>query len=722
MPDNNTTTENQNQQTTSTNGSSSNTTTSPVSTASNTTTSTNNTSTTTRTAELHYLAGMRLYEEYAKLDDAVDQFSQFNTNELYQIFLYLVPNFTSNSHRFHSRYYGGTRLLWQKDVRELYLNEKLYEMGVTGSALLVDDQNGLSHMLEQFTSYDFVINITQKIANNTILRYESYVTNIVSVSEVEQLPNGAKLIQVKFEDVIISFAKRHSIKTIEKFNTDIKNSHTFFELYVKILKYIASIYKSQYNKKDGVVRFGKYIQMHEFSEFDNFSPNPEKSSSDNNTTPTPLVKTDPLTQKLPDNTGAFRKLNGSVVFYDTRLFSSPQEAEEAYYEERRIRELNEKQKSTMDLTSQELEQKVTAYQSSLSKELPNEFSGLIKVIFEKSENSENTSIHDLLKELAKVACEDINPNQSIMKGFETMGAVSMPLFLRDEYPDMSSYYFNLIGTKLEDIDGGQEMSSTASNLYRPRGTTENVYMPRILCARNFAHPFAGAFLNRSAGESVVFECFTGGEEDKNAAFPKTMMGTNPAPIRNVKFITANADLANTRWKNIAFVSSNPQGESNMLILFNWMYEYFNQVLLDATPGQSPMKMSNILPNFYLTSQNTYDPSSSEHNAYVFKLKDEKSDPRPEMLMQIGKSIASLVLLNHMYSFETEGNLLRRPNEIINIHIPYKRDNALTQTFPTDFMKSENTMVYVSEVIHCFTQNTFIDKIVCNRIYEQVKRA
>ena len=161
-----------------------------------------------------------------------------------------------------------------------------------------------------------------------------------------------------------------------------------------------------------------------------------------------------------------------------------------------------------------------------------------------------------------------------------------------------------------------------------------------------------------------------------------------------------------------------------MIFFNWIYQFYNRIFLKGKLDNNNIRMSNVTPAFFMTSQGNEemmnDQELAERNSNVILLKNEKADPLNEILMQIGKSIASLVFLNNMYSFEVEGSLFRRPNELINLYTPHDENVSASQAFRTDFMRSDNVILYVTGISHTFSGNEFIDKIICNRVYEQIK--
>ena len=539
-----------------------------------------------------------LTEGYCLLDNGLNAYHLFNNRENYQINCFLVPNFLRPPDRFNIDY--ATYLPWEKSVTSLTIRDQLFSFGTSGTMEVADVLNSISHVLEQFVSYDLVINIIHKLDDERIIRFEPYVMSIVNIQEVAKPDSNTKILQIEFEDILTAEAKKHNLGSLLKFDPTIKQSQTFMELFTKIFDYLTGIISKN---AGGKITYGKKIKMNTY-----------KSASNQNS--------------------------------------------------------------------------------------------LIEPIFD--DLTPGASIFELLTETYKSACVDITIDTKLTNDFEMIGNVLMPLFFKEEYPDVLNYYYNLFLEKPEELEG------VSTN-------KEGIFVPRPFTLRNFYSPFQYGFDNTT---KVVFESFTTVLTEKQTDKLKmvTINGENPLPISNIQALTSNSNLTTKRWKNLAFISANPQGGSNRLVYFNWIYEFFNKVFLRGKLNQADIFLSNITPAFYMSLQGNKsmqdDKDLAERNANIIMIKNEKADPLNEILMQIGKSIASLVFLNNMYSFEAEGSLLRRPNEIINLYTPQNLDLITTQSFRTDFTCSDNVILYATSVIHKFEGNTFTDKIICNRIYEK----
>lgn len=540
---------------------------------------------------------MNLFEGYAALDQGATQYTVFNGGAQYMINCYLVPAFIRDSSRFSRD--KCQCLLWGKDVEELNIYDKLMDFGISGSITVVDNSNSLSYLLEQFISFELVINIVQKLHEDaTPMRFEPYILSIINVEPISDPNEQKKKLRIYFEDILTAYAKRSSIATLIKLNPNFKESKSFPEAYSTVFEFLKVLINSE--SEEDVV-YDKIIK------FNNYSVECAEQ---------PLIEN--IVERVP----------------------------------------------------------------------------------------QDASVYDLLMEMAKDACIAITPDAAIMNNFETIGDVMIPLFFKEEYTDMENAYYQAFNEKGDDMDifGSKE-----------------TYIARPFSLRNFYMPFQFAFDEQNP---LVYEAFVPAN-DKITVEQQAINGFNPAPIEGLEAVTANMDLTAKRWKNMTFLSANPTGTSNRLIYFNWLYEYYCRVFLKAKNGDGSSKVSNILPVFYITErldeglQNNQE--ISERNSNVYLIENEKADPIKEILMQMGKTIASFVLLNNSYSFVTDGTLLRRPNEIINLYLSSNDNAMILSPMRTDLAMSSNVMLYTTAILHQFYNNSFKDKIVCNRIYEKVSQ-
>lgn len=541
---------------------------------------------------------MNLFEGYMSLDtQGRESFTTFEGGTEYQINCFLIPAFITDDSRFSRE--KGLYLQWDRDVLELNIYDVLYNFGISGDLTVMDNNNSVSYALEQFVSYDLVINITQKITQNSpYLKYEPYILNIINVEPISNPGGQAKMLKVYFEDMLSSTAKKTTLGTFLKMNPDFKNTKSFPEAFKIIIDYLQNI----------------------------------------------------IMRNNADNHEYKKELKFDTMYQDCD------------------------EQSIIETIIDNLEQDVSMY--------------------------------EVIEALAHDACIPIKPESQAVGNFESIGDLLVPMFCREEYTDAQNYYYQVYGVDADDMTNVSDSSG--------------YYLHRPFAFRNFYMPFENAF-GRENGP--IYESFSvaTGSDDSNEV---TINGICNIPIDAFEAVTANLDLTAKRWKNLAFISSGANGGSSRLVFFRWFYEYYNQIFLNGQLNDPTTKISNVLPPFFVAGLNNPDmfddKDLQERNSNVILIRNEKSDPVKEILMQIGKSIASLVLLNNSYSFITQGNLLRRPNEIINLYMPNDGNEDSPTPIRTDFAMSKNIMLYVTAVIHSFSGTNYKNKIVCNRIYEKAE--
>lgn len=332
-------------------------------------------------------------------------------------------------------------------------------------------------------------------------------------------------------------------------------------------------------------------------------------------------------------------------------------------------------------------------------------STLLKLTFEKLE--EHSTLYELLNTLTKDACIAIKPDGSQTANFEDIGDVRIPMFCCQEPADYMLGYYAKFPTNNDNVFRVVNM-----------GGKETAYFHRPFVFRDFYMPFKMGF-----DDGLIYEAINPGCDEEEQANVGCMMGSSDVPLKGLDVLPANAQSVSNRWKNMIFMACEGGQASSRLIFFNWMYEYFNQIFVGGRLNTGRDKFSNIIPPFYFLEKNMDTSGAdfqtfSEINSNVFPLRTTEGDPVVEILMEMGKTIASFVFLNTSYSFTIPGNILRHPNEIIKVSRGTSFLEQADVSFFTDYAFSEYVYLYVSQVSHYFHGLDYDNVIVCNRIYER----
>ena len=328
--------------------------------------------------------------------------------------------------------------------------------------------------------------------------------------------------------------------------------------------------------------------------------------------------------------------------------------------------------------------------------------------------------------------------------------VLFPLFCREEYDDPYGYYEKYF-TSQQNVSEQIELNS--NNTINDKRN----YIYRSYTFRNFAQPFLLAFGGSSESQlagNIIWESinpFTDSEgnyTEEELNF-ETMMGRTQTPIMNYTVHSIDVEEIKNKWKNVLFFSESENSSSSELVLFDWIFKYWYEIVLKLNNkttllnGKTANFFTGIIPSFYAkylttyseyVSYNTASNSKNDNtqnseiqsaaddfnfynaNCYTFKTEDVDA----EKMLLVGKMMASFVLLNTSFSFDIKGSLIRRPNEIIKITKNVDLENSDSnenQNIYTTMFGANYTLLYISSVSHIFNGTDFVDRLYTHKIYE-----
>jgi hypothetical protein len=201
-------------------------------------------------------------------------------------------------------------------------------------------------------------------------------------------------------------------------------------------------------------------------------------------------------------------------------------------------------------------------------------------------------------------------------------------------------------------------------------------------------------------------------------------------IKSMQFDPIDINDVRKIWKNTIFLdtSGGANCANSTLIFFSWFFDFYQEVFLNVFKR---FLISNVMPNFFMVSRNyginhakkegnTFENKFDEYNSYTYAT--ETDDTVNECLRLMGKNLASFTLINDMYTFTLNGDLMRRPNEIIRFGY---RGNQLYAgmdmlSMHTDINFGEFTYLYVRRVRHIFSGSTYDNEIVGCKLCEVMK--
>lgn len=267
-----------------------------------------------------------------------------------------------------------------------------------------------------------------------------------------------------------------------------------------------------------------------------------------------------------------------------------------------------------------------------------------------------------------------------------------------------------------------EMYDVALDSY---GGKSNTLALRNITMRDFFMPFYLCFSYTRNGGPYVFEDINDG-----GIAMSTLNGKHNDNLQSLTFHSIDKSTVDKRWKNAIFLSVNGSGSDCTLVFFDWFYKFFLKAFLNSSKvGGTSKYISNVIPDFYLFSlrhgvgyasdakANTFNNLFDEYNAYTVAL--DTKDTANEALREMGKNLASLVLLNDSYKFSLKGNLLRRPNEIMRLNVDGGMNDGSDMQLPifTNISGDSSLFVYIRQVTHVFTGDSYTNNIVASKICE-----
>lgn len=350
-----------------------------------------------------------------------------------------------------------------------------------------------------------------------------------------------------------------------------------------------------------------------------------------------------------------------------------------------------------------------------------DMTALVKHTFGKIKR--DATIQEALQEIYKDACTTLSTPEKFSNVYEMIGNVLIPFFFKEEYPDPCFLYTNTCSDVTESVDelsilNGKFSGEAPQLLYRQL-TMRDIYLPFFL-----------AFASEEQGG--IFEDINPQEDNSKET---ALNGKYNGMIYDMKYVSGAGQLYKL-WKNIIFLScagDSTSGDS-VLIFFSWFYDYFTNIFLNEsiTTGGIKKKQSNVTPAFHamMAAHNVPHSNSSidtyqegfvckidEHNSYIYPSQTE--DTLSECMRVMGKNVASFVLANDMYKFTIQGNIRRRPNEIVKFGFdPSPKDGSITnQTIGTDINYSKFTYLYMTKVIHKFVGNEYKNTIEARKFVD-----
>ena len=407
----------------------------------------------------------------------------------------------------------------------------------------------------------------------------------------------------------------------------------------------------------------------------------------------------------------------------------------------------------------------------------------ISEIYRKKDKDEESSDNNDMTELVKASFAKMPQDATIMEALyilqqdcgrflktpktfsqenQTAGDLIIPFYFKEEYQSVMKKYTDV--WKEEEVDvmekGGEMIDSVlsgkltdatnkAKDFYKSKlsqkmihneeyGGKESILLYRNMTMRDIYMPFYLAFIANDRQENYIFESINpeilpnGSFSDYEKQFVTPFGYRNNSTIHAVQSFPYDVDVVKKKWKNIVFVDTQ-NSTSSVLIFLRWFYAYFSTVFLGNSHGMM-VYLPNLLPAFLAKSQlynvgeakeegEVFDSLYDTHNSNIFICKT--SDSRNEALREMGKNVASFILSNNRYVLKLDGDIFRRPNEIIKFteltgpNAILSKTNSMIRT-GVNLYGDPYTFLYVTNISHVFSEDGYYNYVEGCKFCENTK--
>lgn len=663
-----------------------------------------------------YVGEKFLNYAFACIDEEEDSYTVFNNEQSMKIVCLFVPKFKKGEDIVNPE--DIIKLPYSEVVKEIILDDKLDSIGVTGSIIVSNTGSILEGIFERHNNYYLVINITEQIGKGSI-KYEPYICDITSVQNITKSFKKEKLVKINFCDIITSILSSHSIASFIKFEgQDVTKCRSYKQLFEKIINYVKRFIRIN---TDNYWEYKKDVLYGESTYFDGYK---KINGFDADLDLGELI------------TASFNKIDRDASIYEAlRVFLRDCVTSIKMTDEMRavFEEIGD---VLIPFFFKEEYADVNAVYYSLWNE-----GDPAKIEANNTETIENESVTSQSSSTPITLPTDGSSNGSQVESSDQDDASTLSQYTssQTQLPNSTSNFTTTSSKKKETQEEEDKATTTKEMTITNYGGKSAALALRHITMRDFFMPFYLCFTYRDAGLPFVWEDINQGE------YPvATLNGNIQDNLQSLTFKSIDKTSVDKRWKNAIFLdaSAESSGCNCTLVFFDWFYRFFLKAFLNSSlvrtasstsyvsNGDKKRYISNVIPDFYFfsllnkvgfaenSSDQTFDNLFDEYNSYTFAL--TTTDTLNESLREMGKNIASLVLLNDSYSFTLKGNILRRPNEIMRLNIGDLYNGGDSQLNIFSNLSGDNSLyVYVKKVSHVFRGSEYVNGIVASKICESL---
>lgn len=690
-----------------------------------------------------YTTGNFFNVRYVQLDEKYgDQhFITTKGGKILRVICYLAPKVhIDNDLRFSPNMDENLAvpLILGAGADKVVLNDRLDEMGMSGYIEAKDSFGYLGMYLTRYHNFFVVVNISQKI-NGGIVHYEPYIFDITKVQQTSSSQSNQKQIIIHMIDCMTSVMKSHTIASVIKFNQSITSASSYKQVFSIILQYIKNYLRINTNvtsqfRKDLLYNDGVLLKGHPANGYDrqgDMSSLVKHSFAKMNRNATIYEAFDILTKDCCTSLKVPKKFSEGYESIGDVLM--PFYFKEEYPDEKGIYHLTWIDTEVIEGAKDDKDDKTVnadgqswgagaAGQSGTGATTDGNNDGTQSPSVDSAAPPQKPDTHQTRDTQSDDSNKPTGGSDSAMdssgKPTQQQSTTAKVTNTQGKTDGQAQTHQGATSKKL------QQLYNHFDDIMIQQTKTNKKVLMRQMTMRDFYMPFCLAFGNDTPDEyGVIYEIYNPNEHDISSY--GTINGVyNNKSLYNMTYTPMQLHTVADKWKNVVFIdcSSDGSGGSSTLIFFSWFYDYYNQVFLNS---KKKKYKTNVSPDFYTVSKNekighakkmqpTFDSLFDEYNACTYATQTD--DTVGECLRHMGKNIASFILLNDIYTFNMDGNMLRRPNEIVRLGVDKRNDGSKNMLeIATDILQNPFVMLYIRQVTHIFTPTNYQNKLDCCKI-------
>lgn len=330
--------------------------------------------------------------------------------------------------------------------------------------------------------------------------------------------------------------------------------------------------------------------------------------------------------------------------------------------------------------------------------------------------------YELLDIIYKHAAHEIETPSTFMG--EQVGNVLAPLMLQNEFEDINGMYRSFYNVAQTDaLITDVEFPTTGNNSKTRKMVKRGLYCKDLLM------PFELAFDGKGVQSQIYENINPAVDEEGNLHMSEGAFAASNgvvfSPLVDPVDIPPSNFLVGLGWKNLALLAETPSGSTNMLVYWNWIYEFYKSAFLNEKESVLSKKLGknispNIDPHFHVMESAKLTGGDAETfakiNANTIVL--SSSNPLQEALYHVGRSIKSYIFMNAMFGFRIKGSIFRHPGEIIKINSAAKSAEEESTTAVVgglEAMANSFVLAYTTSITHNFNGSNYENLVYANKI-------